>query len=201
MILKYSNLDQPGVNNREKELLLQVSEGNEAAFRQLYYLWQPHLSSFIFSLTKSSDLTAEIVQDVFLKIWLNRENLSNIDHFKAYLFTVSRNYALNELRNLMRQYIQFQKWEKHYLEELVENNEETKFHDLALVDEAIDKLTERQRQIYLLQRHQKLTYQQIADRLNISKETVKTHLELAMKSITNHLHNRIALLLCLINFF
>jgi RNA polymerase sigma-70 factor (family 1) len=194
-------LEHPEIYNSEKKLLLLVSEGNEVAFRQLYYLWQPHLSSFIFSITQSSDLTAEIVQDVFLKIWLNRENLSIIDNFKAYLFTISRNYALNELRNSMRKYQQFQKWEKHYLEELNVNSDDTKTSDLAKVDEAIDKLSERQRKIYLLHRHEKLTYQQIAERLNISKETVKTHLELAVKSIIKHLRNPMVLLIGLINLF
>lgn len=191
-------MEQSDVNKAEKALLLLVSKGNEIAFRQLYNLWQSHLSAYIFSITKSSELTAEIVQDVFLKIWQNRENLSNIDHFKAYLFTVSHNYALNELRNLIRKVLMFQKWEKHFLEELDENIDDATTGDLILVDEAIDKLSERQKEIYLLHRHEKLTYQQIAERLGISKETVKTHLELAIKSIIKQLSLRMVLFLGLI---
>eukprot|EP00825_Cyclidium_porcatum_P016838 TRINITY_DN19737_c0_g1_i1.p2 TRINITY_DN19737_c0_g1~~TRINITY_DN19737_c0_g1_i1.p2 ORF type:complete len:198 (-),score=0.23 TRINITY_DN19737_c0_g1_i1:5-598(-) len=166
-----SVLEHSGLKNKEKVLLLHVSEGDEAAFRQLYNDWQSHLSSFIFRITKSSDLTAEIVQDVFLKIWLNREYLSKVDNFKAYLFTVSRNYALNELRNSLRKLAQFQKWEKQYLEDLIEDAQDTKEFDLNWVDEAIDNLSERQKRIFLMHRHERLTYQQIADKLNIGKET------------------------------
>lgn len=198
---KYLNLEQSDANKAEKALLSLVSKGNEIAFRQLYNLWQSHLSSYIFSITKSSELTAEIVQDVFLKIWQNRENLSNIDNFKAYLFAVSHNYALNELRNLIREFSMFQKWEKHILEETDENSDDAKTNDLILVDEAIDKLSERQKEIYLLHRHEKLTYQQIAVQLGISKETVKTHLEMAIKSIIKQLRFRMVLILGLINYF
>lgn len=197
---KYLNLEQSDANKAEKALLSLVSKGNEIAFRQLYHLWQSHLSSYIFSITKSSELTAEIVQDVFLKIWQNRENLSNIDNFKAYLFAVSHNYALNELRNLIRKFLMFQKWEKHILEETDENFDDAKTNDLILVDEAIDKLSERQKEIYLLHRHEKLTYQQIAEQLGISKETVKTHLGMAIKSIIKQLRFRMVLILGLINY-
>ncbi|MCK7556527.1 hypothetical protein MKQ70_16490 [Chitinophaga sedimenti] len=106
---------------------------------------------------------------------------------------------MNALQKISRE---FQNWEKWVKEDAGKGDQ----HDPAapfyiLLDEAIDQLTERQRQVYLLHRHEKLTYQQIADRLNIGKESVKTHIELAVKHISTHLRSRIGLYVSLISLF
>src|SRR5690606_38854802 len=77
--------------------------GDEQAFAQLYRLWQPALGAYIFRITRSKEFAAEIIQDVFLKIWTSRETLSEINNFKSYLFVMSRNQALNALRKVMRE--------------------------------------------------------------------------------------------------
>jgi len=189
----------PDANN-EKALLQLVAEGNESAFRQLYYQWQPRLASFIFRITKSRDLSAEIVQDVFLKIWINREILSGIDNFKSYLFIVCRNQALNTLRKVIRDLKQFQDFEKKNQKEIQAGTDDIKIIKLSLVDEAIDHLSTRQKEIYLMHRHERLSYQQIAEKLGIGKESVKTHLELAVKSITKYLKSHMTVLALLIEF-
>jgi RNA polymerase sigma-70 factor (ECF subfamily) len=92
-----------GGAERDRKLLDQVVKGDETAFRDLYLHWQPQLTSFIYQITKSEELTAEIIQDVFLKIWLNREQLTKVENFKSYLFVVCRNQALNAFRKVMRE--------------------------------------------------------------------------------------------------
>jgi DNA-directed RNA polymerase specialized sigma24 family protein len=87
----------------EKKLLLKVAEGDEAAFAQLYNYWVPHLTSFIFRITKSRDISCEVVQDVFLKIWINRETLVEIKSFKSFLFVISKNHAINAFKKAMRE--------------------------------------------------------------------------------------------------
>ena len=84
--------------HKESELLQNVSTGSSKAFRSLYFQWEPTLSSFIFQITKSKELTSEIVQDVFLKIWMTRESLQEVKNFKAYLYVVSKNQAINALK-------------------------------------------------------------------------------------------------------
>jgi len=180
--------------HNEKALLQQVAGGDEFAFRQLYMLWQSQLSDFIFRITRSRELSAEIIQDVFLKIWMSRETLSEIDNFKSYLFVISRNQALNALRKVMRNLKEIQNWEKINKEQTKAEAEDSKLIKLSIVDEAIDKLSPRQKEIYLLHRHEGLTYKQIADKLGIGKESVKTHLELAVRSITKYLLARLAIL-------
>ena len=187
--------------NTERDLLAQVAAGSEPAFRQLYLEWQPQLASFIFSITKSRELSAEIVQDVFLKIWMSREALNGIENFKAYLFVVSKNQAINAFRKTMREIRQLEELEKtiQYPENAVIDEE----HELrlSLIDESINRLSPRQKEIYLLHRHEGYTYQQIADKLGIGKESVKTHLSQAVKAISNYLQNRLDLLALLIEMF
>lgn len=184
----------------ERELLLKVAKGDESAFRELYLYWQPQLASFIFRITKSKESASEIVQDVFLKIWLTREALKEIENFKSYLFVISRNQALNAFHKSMREIRQIDQLGKSISEEPNEFDE-NKYSRLALVDEAIDHLTDRRKEVYLLHRHQKLTYNQIGLRLGISRESVKTHLELAIKSITKYLKDRMTMVILLLGFF
>jgi RNA polymerase sigma factor (sigma-70 family) len=187
-------------NYNEKELLLKVAEADEAAFRELYLHWQPLLATFILRITKSRESTAEIIQDVFLKIWLTREALNEVENFKSYLFIISRNHALNAFQKSMREVKRIDQLGRSISRESNEIDENKLVH-LTLVDEAIDHLTERRKQVYLLHRHQKLTYIQIGDQLGISRESVKTHLELAIKSITQYLKDRMSTLILVIGFF
>jgi RNA polymerase sigma factor (sigma-70 family) len=173
----------------EKSILQKVATGNETAFKQLFFQWQPFLSSHIYRITESKELTEEIVQDIFLKIWLTREVLENIDNFKAYIVVVSRNQALNALRQLTTKGRQHKAWEKEQRNP-DQATEPSSFY-YSLIDEAIDHLSSRQREIYLLHRHQRLTYQQIAARLNVSRETVKTHLQQAITNITKYIRSRV----------
>lgn len=172
----------------------QVADGDEVAFKNLYNKWQPHLSFFIFSITKSKELSAEVVQDVFLKIWINREHLANVENFKSYLFVACRNHALNALRNAMRELELLQEWEKNKLEDNETVAENVDLKRLSYIDEAVDNLSPRQREVYLLYMRKGLTYIQIAEKLGIGRESVKTHLELAKKSIAKHIKGKIVVL-------
>ncbi len=177
---------------------MKVSEGDESAFRELFNYWQPLFSNYIYSITKSKELSAEIVQDVFLKIWLKRETLSQVEHFKAYLFKISRNEALNALRKTMREIKVLEEWERLQRDNSSNIPDDNPLHQqLAIVDEAIEELSDRQKEIYKLHRHERLTYQQIAERLGIGRETVKTHLDNAVSSIKKKLNSRMLLLLML----
>ncbi|MCU7550113.1 sigma-70 family RNA polymerase sigma factor [Chitinophagaceae bacterium LB-8] len=181
----------------ETTLLVLVAKGDETAFRQLFKHWQPFLSTHIFRITESRELTEEIVQDVFLKIWMSRESLSEIENFKAYLIVVSRNHAINALRKVAKESRQWKYWVREYTE--TEKAADPSIIYYSMIDEAIDRLPSRQKEVYLLHRHERLTYHQIAEQLGISKETVKTHLELAVAAISKCVKQRV--ILVLLSFF
>lgn len=177
--------------NNDNELLRLIAEGNETAFRKLFVDHHQLIGTHIFRITKSKQLTEEIVQDIFLKIWMARETLAQIENFNAYLFIISRNHTLNVLRKIAKEQERHKTWEKQHQPE---SGNELENLPLSLVDEAIEKLPVRQRETYLLHRHHRLTYHEIADQLGISKETVKTHLKLAVGFITKYVCSRLTLL-------
>jgi RNA polymerase sigma-70 factor (family 1) len=185
----------------EKKLLSKVSKGDEAAFAQLYTFWEPHLSSFIFRITKSRDIASEVVQDIFLKIWMNREALGEIASFKSFLFVISRNHAINAFKKAMREIRHLHRIDNEPHEVHEAPGDEHEEFAYSLLDQAIDQLPPRQKEVYLLHKHDRLSYQEISEKLSIGKESVKTHIGLAIKSIKKYLIENISSITLLILFF
>lgn len=185
----------------EKTLLNAVANGNEQAFALLFRHYHPFLAEHLLRVVNSEQVMQELLQDVFLKIWVNREKLTKVENFTAYLYIVSRNHALNALEKLANEF----NAKSAYLKDpgLFEDQpgDEHRALQTALLDEAIDSLPARQKEVYLLHRHERLSYNEIAEKLGIGRETVKTHLEKAVKSIKEYLGGRLPVLILLLQIF
>ncbi|QHS56794.1 sigma-70 family RNA polymerase sigma factor [Mucilaginibacter sp. 14171R-50] len=174
----------------EKELLLKVARGDEHAFSELFNNHHQLLGTHIYRITDSVEMAEEVVQDVFLKIWMNRETLSSVQNFKAYLFVVSKNHALNCLRRLAKERIRQKTIQDNALALASEDN--SGHHNYySLLDEAIDHLPPQQQKVYLLSRHGRLKYDEIAHQMGLSRETVKKYLQGATHSITSFVQSNI----------
>ena len=99
----------------------------------------------------------------------------------------------------MLEYQKHSDWENIGIS-IAENEEHKALRD-SLIDEAIDSLPERRKEVYLLSRHERLSYQQIADQLGISKDSVRTHLQLASKDITKFIRERLVQWIVLFELF
>ena len=184
----------------EKELLIQVTAGMPWAFRTLFMKYHQQLGAYIYRITNSAEIAEEIVQDVFLKIWLNREALAGVQNFKAYLFVVSKNQALNCLRKMAKEQMLKNQWESTCTN-MHEDDDLNEYR--KLIDQAIDQLPPQQQKVYLLSRHKRLKYAEISDEMNISSETVKKYLQIANASITTYVKENlesVLLLLVFVNF-
>jgi RNA polymerase sigma-70 factor (family 1) len=187
------------LNHEVKVLLLRVSQGDEQAFAQLFHTHYQPLGDFIKRITESEPLTQEIVQDVFLKIWINRQALASIDCFKAYLMVVARNHAFNCLKQLAREKNRKKEWENTVLRLALDDADDLSLTDTGkLIDEAVELLPPRQKNVYLLSRREGISQEAIAQQLNISHETVKKHMVLALRFLKNHLRAHINSLLLLL---
>ena len=189
----------------ERELLLCVSRGDEGAFTQLFNAYHQRLGLYVYRLTESRPLTQEIVQDVFVRVWLRREALSSVSSFNAYLFTAARNHTLNALKQVARQRSGQAQLEAT-LGALSSEPSDSDHGDIdpvedyrLLLDKAVEKLPGQQQKVYLLHRRQGLSHAEIALQLNLSVETVKKHMSLALRAIRQDLSpaGRHALLLVL----
>lgn len=169
--------------NNEKDLLLRVSQGEQKAFTLLFELYQAQLAGYIFHLTSSAEITEEVVQEVFMKVWTKRISLTEVNDFRAWLFKMSKNYALNYLRKLANDRLRHMAWIKTQSAGSAEdaNNEDNRYELLA---KAIDHLPPQQKKVFVLSRINKLKYEEIAAQLNLSRETVKSYLKLAGNSIS-----------------
>lgn len=185
--------------HNERELLLAMAKGDEKAFRQLFNHYWPHIYSVAFAFTKSIVLSEEIVQDVFLKVWLKRELLTPVKNFKGYLFTVARNHIYNELRKKSCEQA-FAEYLEEYFIEISSLPEQQLFlkETQSLVDEAVAHLPVQQRTVYELSRKDGLDHSQIADKLGISKLTVKSHMNKALHVIRQVYQSATGELLCIL---
>lgn len=185
-------MSYPAATYEEREVIALVSQGDEKAFRALFDRYHHRLGAHVFRLTRSQEMAEEVVQDVFLKIWLGREKLADVQDFQAYLYVASKNHALNCLKK-----VAMERSVTTDLECLTPENQPDEMHEenlqYALIDEAIDHLPPQQRQVYLLSRHERLQYTEIADRMNISRETVKKYLKIASDSITSYIRKKLVI--------
>ena len=172
----------------EKELLIQVSNGNELAFRQLFDSYHGKLYSYILKITESNETAEDIVHDVFLKLWLQKERLLEIQQLNAYLFKMAQNAAYNGLRRLAKRALVMNELSKGATHESSDPNDKlVRKEVLQIIHNAVGKLTPQQKEVFKMSREEGLKQEDIAKRLNISIFTVKRHLTDAL----NHLRNEI----------
>ncbi|HRE51215.1 MAG TPA: RNA polymerase sigma-70 factor [Flavitalea sp.] len=183
----------------EKDLLRQVAEGNEVAFRQLYDRYKNQAYSFALGITRSTQVAKEIVQESFIKLWLHRKALQNIKQFESWFFVICRNLCYDALRKMALDYkirLVYEKQAEYQVitaDEIVIDRE-----NRELIHAAISQLPEQQRRVYMLSREAGLTYEEIAVELNISRNTVKEHLRRAVAAIKAYLEMRLAVIITLL---
>ena len=175
----------------DAELVRRIRAGDERALEAVFKAHYAGMASFVQRFVRSQDLAEELVQDVFLKLWSKREQLAEIETFRTYLFRAARNTALNYLRRA--------KLERRWREEQgtdddppssLAADEETVEQELSVaVQEAINRLPPRCREIFLLSRDGGLTYAEIARSLDISVKTVETQMGRALKALRASLHH------------
>jgi RNA polymerase sigma-70 factor (family 1) len=168
----------------EQLLVSELKNGNENAFRKLYDFYYQDIYGYSISLLKSKELAEENVQDVFLKIWLHRENLNLEQSFKSYLFTIARNQAFNLLNKaandvLLKEEV-FYTSEKSYAQGDYSIREED---CKKLKKQAINQLPPKRKRIFKMSRKEGKTYEEISQELGISVNTVKNQMSKALDSM------------------
>jgi RNA polymerase sigma-70 factor (family 1) len=170
----------------EGRLLQLLAEDSHYAFTQIFDNYKDSVYGVSFRILKSHLLAQEIVQDVFLKIWLKRTELMAIENFAGFLFVTARNLTFDRLKQLA--YESMLKKELSGREEatsIAENRVQYQQY-VKVLSEAVNLLPPQQKQVYLLSKESGLSHAQIGEQLKISKLTVKKHLVVAMKFIREY---------------
>jgi RNA polymerase sigma-70 factor (family 1) len=174
----------------EGQLIELLKQGCEGALKEIYLRYENKLFNYTLKFTQSQQITAEIVQDTFIKLWENRDQLNNNNEcgLAPWLFKVSKNSILNHVR----QAVKFNSFKKEYslaAETYSNDVEETIYlkECISVINRAVEELPTQCKSIFNLSRTEGKSYEEIADILAISKSTVRLQIIKSLKSIRHHL--------------
>ena len=183
----------------EAELFAGLAGGDEKAFEVIYRHYTKRLFPYIQKLVKVPELAEELIQDIFVQLWINRSVFSNVEHPTSYLFSIANRQALKYLKKVASD-ARILKSITDYTESSRNETEEQLLlrESVEAIDLAVAQLPEQRRLIWELSRNEGLSHDQIAERLSISKNTVKNQMVHAIKHVRNFLDKRSGLLTGLI---
>jgi len=166
-----------------------VAERDEHAFKALFDAHRDRLYTYILGMIRSKEVAEELVMDVFLKIWLAKDVVTQIENFDAFLFRVAYNKSIDFLRSASRDPV-FRNllWndiemagDVHADSTVMQREYENKLR------EAVSLLTPQRKEVYVLSREKGFSHADIARKLHLSKSTVSNHIVEAQRFIRSYL--------------
>lgn len=193
--------------SREESFILQrMIKGDENAFKYFFDLYYDDLCNFVNTYLRDEILSEDIVQNIFIFLWENRNSIPYDCSVKSYLYSASKNKSLNHLRNARKR--------NRIVEDLfsgpVRLSDEKpdlflEFDEMKrILTNAVDVLPSKCREIYHLSRNEGLTNQEIAQKLRVSVKTVENQMTIAIRKIKAFLlpyYDQIFILFILCSFF
>lgn len=173
----------------DKALFRQIAEGDEAAFRELFHAYIPQLEPLVMHLTKTASVTEDILQETFLRVWLSRNKLPDIENPRSWLLRIVFYQSFSWLRKQAVHHKAVNALSQGRQEdEMRSSTEEAVAFTtmLRLVGEAVQQLPAQAKRIYLLSREKGLRIPEIAEQLNLSPNTVKNSLVRSLQAIRKH---------------
>ncbi len=172
----------------EEICILQLKEGYRSAFNHIFQTYNQKLYFFALGYLKSEKEAEEIVQETFMKIWERREYIDPELSINAYLFKIAFNFIQKRLKKNFRE----EEMRHNLTEELVLFDDYTanmlNYHFLLQrINQLIDELPPRQKEVIVLRKLEGFTTQEISEKLSLSLKTVEAHLTSALKFLKKHL--------------
>lgn len=188
----------------EFTLLQEVAAGNTAAFRVIYEHYSPPVCSFIRKYLRSRELSDDICQNVFIKIWEQREQLAGVSEFGAWAFTIAKRQCIDFLKRASREETAMSMILSAYQGEA--NQCENMLHTreyLQFIEGVLNRMPPRTVEVFRLCRQQSKTYDEAAEELGITRDAIKKHMVRSMRilkeSAEKELGISLALLIILLN--
>lgn len=187
----------------EAEKLLLLKEGNHKAFDAIYDAYADELLDFIVKRVKLKEVAEEIIQDIFLSVWKNKQQLSIHTSLRSYLLGAARNRIFSYIKSEMS----YRKYATHFALFVAENhsNLSENLIDLAdleyKIESLIQQLPDKCQQAFRLSRIQHLSLKEVAEKMNISKRTVENYITQALSHLRKGLVNYVPLALLWYRFW
>ncbi len=179
-----------------KTLIKQIAEDDEVAFRTIFDHYKAPFYSAAFKMTRSGSLAEEIVQEVFVKIWVKRKIIATAKRPADYIFTILHNCIYAQFRKLAL--------EDKLKTTLAQDSEESEDsiqllllekENKAILENVINQMPPRQRLIYKLAKQEGWSREEIAKGLNISPNTVRNHLSAAIEFLRNYFRKNASIII------
>src|SRR5690606_15808778 len=161
-----------------------LKDGDNIAFMEVYDYYYGELNNFIRRYVHSEQVSEDLTQDVFVKLWEKRSYLSEVTNFNSYIYRMAKNHTLDYLKKVARLDIM----PHHLISEFQFSSNEVELfvreqEYFDFLNNYMKTLPEKSQKIFSLCREQEKSYEEVAAELNISKSTVKHHMVATMRKI------------------
>ncbi|MEW7278333.1 RNA polymerase sigma-70 factor [Aquimarina sp. 2201CG1-2-11] len=168
--------------NRDTQIE-ELKRGNEFVYRRLYEMHYNELCSYIYSMSNNKQQSEDIVQNVMLKIWKNKENLKINSSIRNYLYKSCYNELIDSYKKNKKELNYIELTRKNALDFIVEEDTDIINSRLIRVKSEIEKLPKKCKEAFILNKLRGLKYKEVAEYLDISVKTVEIHISKAMSRI------------------
>ncbi len=185
-------------------ILEKIKESDATAFKEIFYLYVKKVYNFVFKYVKDTQEAEDITQVVFEKLWENRTSINTSKSFEGFLFTIAYRVTIDYFRKESAlKNINTVELQDDAL--LMSDNSSADYlinqHQFeSLYQKALNTLTDKRKEIFLLSRHDGLSNKEIAKRLNISVKTVENQMSAALSSLRDFF-SKSNLLVFIFSFF
>ena len=167
-----------------EEIIRRLKREDKSAMDELFQYYYPRLYHFSKSILKIENEIDDTLQDVFVKIWLNRHKISSAETFNSYIFTITKNEVLNLIRSNLRDHSFKEELFLRSVAEEYQTPNSVEFNEIkAGIDKIVESLPEKRKQVFILSRTEGLSNKEIAQQMNISEKTVEDHVTHAIKHL------------------
>ncbi len=181
----------------DSQLTEAIRTSDGAAFRELYFRYYEALFRFLMRRTGDYETARDLTQDTFTRVWQNRHTLDSRQSIKAYLYRAATNLAINYLKKKVLR--QADSLESH--ENVAAASDLYDFEAEDKIGELLNRLPEKERSIFTLNRFEGLKYAEIAAVLGVSIKTVEKYMSRALKSLRSSFKHLMVLLITLWDWF
>jgi RNA polymerase sigma-70 factor (family 1) len=176
----------------DSELFNLVAQSVEAAFSEIFRRYDKRIYPFVLKMIKTESVAEELTQEIFIKLWFNRQKLNDVSNPSSYLFGIAANHTLDHIRKKLNERRMLNHLSEKLKGDSSNNTEESMLlRDCeALIAKALIDLPPQQKKIYVLSRQHGLKNEEIASQMSLSPNTVRNHLSEALKSIRTYMEKK-----------
>ncbi|MEQ7801015.1 RNA polymerase sigma-70 factor [Pedobacter sp. ASV1-7] len=172
----------------DQELVALIKLGDEQSFAEVFNRYKVLLFNFSYKKLNNKDVAKDVVQDLFIKLWNNRDEFELKTSLNSYMYRSVLNGVLNIVKHdlIKEEYV-------NSLQHMIDQSTEESDHKIRekdienLIEMEIAALPQQMREVFIMRRKEYLSNKEVAEKLNISEQTVETHMKRALKVLRKRL--------------